>query len=98
METAKGHQDRANGVFPPEIWGALSAVVSVIIGVLVGFGIDLFGYAIATVPWAPAKLKAAPWILGAAAGLSFFALSVTVAVAARRLAERQTPGDAVALA
>jgi ABC-type antimicrobial peptide transport system permease subunit len=98
METAKGHQDRANGVFPPEIWGALSAVVSVIIGVLVGFGIDLFGYAIATGPWAPAKLKAAAWILGAAAGLSFFALSVTVAVAARRLAERQTPGDAVALA
>jgi ABC-type antimicrobial peptide transport system permease subunit len=98
METAKGHQDRANGVFPPEIWGALSAVVSVIIGVLVGFGIDLFGYAIATGPWAPAKLKAAAWILGAAGGLSFFALSVTVAVAARRLAERQTPGDAVALA
>jgi ABC-type antimicrobial peptide transport system permease subunit len=97
METAKGHQDRANDVFPPEIWGALSAVVSVIIGVLVGFGIDLFGYAIATGPWAPAKLKAAAWILGAAS-LSFFALSVTVAVAARRLAERQTPGDAVALA
>ena len=96
METAKGHQDRGNDVFPPETWGAVSAVVGVIIGVLVGFGVDLFGYAIATGPWAPAKLKAAAWILGAAAGLSFFAISVTVAVASRRLADRQTSGDAVA--
>jgi len=96
METVSGRKQQGNDLIRPEIWGAVSAAIGVIVGGLVGFGVDLFGYAIATGPWASDKLKASAWILGAAAGLSFFTISLTVAVAARRLVDRQLPGDAVA--
>jgi hypothetical protein len=80
-------RDWASRAFPPETWGFVAFLVATLIGVITGFGIDLFGHAISRAADEDA-LAEATWLLGIATGLFFFATSLTIVMAARRLLER----------
>src|SRR5262245_53372894 len=87
---ATSDEDRSEAAyraFPPATWGLVAFGVAVGIGLITGVGVMLFGQSVA--PSAEnSKLQEAAWAFGIAAGSLFFATSITISKAARRLMER----------
>jgi len=85
--TEDDRSEAAYRAFPPGTWGLVAFGIAVGIGLITGVGATLFGQSVA--PSAEtSKLQEASWALGIAAGCLFFATSITISRAARRLMER----------